>query len=61
LSAARNHRRSQRFFYGMLAAQTGVIISTLAIAARKRNLLWTLAAIAGVTAIAFAIYVYVFV
>ena len=61
LSAARNHRRSQRFFYGMLAAQAGVIISTLAIAARKRNLLWTIAAIAGITAIAFAIYVYVFV
>jgi hypothetical protein len=61
LSATRNHRRSQRFFFGMLAAQTGVIISTLAIAARKRNLLWTLAAIAGITAIAFAIYVYVFV
>jgi hypothetical protein len=61
LSAARHHRRSQRFFYGMLAAQTGVIISTLAIAARKRNLLWTIAAIAGVAAIAFAAYVYVFV
>ena len=61
LSAARHHRRSQRFFYGMLAAQTGVIISTLAIAARQRNLLWTIAAIAGVTAIAFAAYVYVFV
>ena len=61
ISAARHHRRSQRFFYGMLAAQTGVIISTLAIAARQRNLLWTIAAIAGFTAVAFAVYVYVFV
>ena len=61
LSAARHHRRSEKFFYGMLAAQTGVIVSTLAIAARKRNLLWTLAAVAGALAIAFAVYVYVFV
>jgi hypothetical protein len=61
LSAARHHRRSQKFFYGMLAAQTGVIVSTLAIAARKRNLLWSLAAIAGAVAVAFAVYVYVFV
>jgi hypothetical protein len=61
LSAERNHRRSQRFFYGMLAAQTGVIVSTLAIAARKRNLLWTLAAIFGATAVAFAVYVYLYV
>ena len=58
LSAERHHRRSQEFFYGMLAAQMGVIISTLAIAARKRNLLWSLAAAAGAAAISFAIYVY---
>ena len=61
LSAARHHRRSQKFFYGMLAAQMGVIVSTLAIAARKRNLLWALAALAGLAAIAFAAYVYLFV
>jgi hypothetical protein len=61
LSAERHHRRSERFFYGMLAAQTGVIVSTLAIAARKRNLLWSLAAIAGAAAIAFAMYVYLYV
>lgn len=61
LSAERHHRRSQRFFFGMLAAQTGVIVSTLAIAARKRNLLWSLAAVAGAVAIAFAVYVYLFV
>lgn len=61
LSAARRHARSQKFFYGMLAAQMGVIVSTLAIAARKRNLLWTVAAIAGVVAVAFAAYVYIFV
>jgi len=57
-SAERHHRRSGQFFYGMLAAQMGVIVSTLAIAARKRNLLWSLAAAAGLIAVAFAIYVY---
>jgi hypothetical protein len=61
ISAERHHARSQRFFYGMLAAQMAVIVSTFAIAARQRNLLWTLAAAAGVVAIAVAIYVYLFV
>lgn len=61
VSAERHHRRSQRFFYGMLGAQLGVIVSTLAMAARKRNLLWSLAAVAGSAAIAFAIYVYLYV
>ena len=61
LSAERHHNRSQRFFYGMLAAQLGVIVSTFAMAARKRSLLWSLAAAAGVLAIAFAIYVYLYV
>lgn len=58
LSADRHRRRSMRFFIGMLAAQAAVIIATLAIAASKRNLLWSVAASAGVTAVAFAIYVY---
>jgi len=61
LSAERHHRRSQKFFYGMLAAQVGVVVSTLAMAARKRNLLWSLAAAAGTAAIAFAVYVYLYV
>ena len=59
ISAERHHNRSQRFFFGMLAAQAAVIISTFAIAAHKRNLLWSIAAAAGLAAIAFAIYVYV--
>ncbi len=58
LSAERHHARSQKFFYGMLGAQLAVIISTFAIAARQRNLLWSLAAIAGLLAIIFAIVVY---
>ena len=61
ISAERHHNRSQRFFYGMLAAQLGVIVSTLAMAARQRNLLWALAAAAGLLAIVFAVYVYLYV
>jgi hypothetical protein len=61
ISAERHHNRSQRFFFGMLAAQLGVIVSTLAMAARQRNLLWSIAAAAGLLAVAFAIYVYLYV
>ncbi len=60
-SAERRHRRSLEFFYGMLAAQAAVIISTFSLAAQKRSLLWALAAAAGVAAILFAAYVYMFV
>jgi len=58
LSAERHQQRSGEFFCGMLAAQAAVIIATFALAARQRNALWTLAALAGVAAIAFAGYVY---
>jgi hypothetical protein len=61
LAAERHHRRSMRFFYGMLAAQAAVIVSTFAMAARKRNLLWSLAAAAGVGAIGFATYVFLYI
>jgi hypothetical protein len=61
ISAERHHARSQRFFFGMLGAQLGVIISTFAMAARKHNVLWSLAAAAGLLAIAFAIYVYLYI
>ena len=59
--AERHHRRSQRFFFGMLGAQAAVIVSTFSLAAKQRSVLWTLAAAAGITAIAFAIYVYFYV
>jgi len=58
ISAERHHKRSGRFFFGMLAAQAAVIVSTFAIAAQKRSFLWTLAAVAGLAAVIFAIYVY---
>ncbi len=58
ISAERHHKRSGKFFFGMLAAQAAVIVSTFAIAARQRNFLWSVAAAAGIAAIIFAIYVY---
>jgi hypothetical protein len=61
ISAEHHHARSNKFFYGMLAAQMAVIISTFAIAARQRNFLWSIAAAAGMAAIGFAAYVYLYV
>jgi len=58
ISAERHHRRSGKFFYGMLAAQMAVIISTFAIAARQKNFLWSVAATAGLAAVSFSVYVY---
>jgi len=60
-SAEKHHARSGKFFYGMLAAQVAVIVSTFAIAARKRNFLWSVAAAAGTAAVAFSVYVYLYV
>lgn len=58
ISAEKHHARSKNFFFGMLASQMAVIISTFAIAARKKNLLWSLAAAAGAAAVCFSVYVY---
>lgn len=61
VTADKHHARSGKFFYGMLAAQAAVIIATFAIAARKKNFLWSIAAAAGVLAVAFSIYVYLYI
>jgi hypothetical protein len=58
ISAERHHKRSGKFFFGMLAAQMAVIISTFAIAARQKNFLWSVAATAGLVAVSFSVYVY---
>lgn len=60
-SAEKHHRRSGKFFYGMLAAQLAVIIATFAIAARQRNFLWSVAAAAGLAAVSFSVYVFLYV
>jgi len=58
---AEHHRvRSGHFFIGMLAAQLGVIVATMAVAAKQRSLLWGIATAAGLVAVSFASYVYMF-
>ncbi len=53
------HRtKSGYFFFGMLGAQCGVAIGSIALAARRKSLLWCLAALAGLGAIGFSGYVY---
>lgn len=58
ISAERHHIRSQRFFFGMLGAQLAVILATFGMAVQHRNLLWGFAATIGALAMAFGIYVY---
>jgi hypothetical protein len=58
LESERHRVRSQVFFAAMLAAQAGVTISTFAIALRRRSLVWALAALAGMAALALGAYVY---
>ena len=60
-SAEKHHRRSGKFFFGMLASQMAVIISTFALAARQKSFLWSIAAAAGVAAVSFSLYVYLYV
>src|ERR1019366_5573194 len=57
-TAEKHHARSGKFFYGMLASQLAVIISTFALAARQRSFLWSIAAVAGTAAVSFSLYVY---
>ncbi len=61
LSAEKHHKRSGKFFFGMLAAQMAVIIATFAIAARQKNFLWSVAATAGLAAVSFSLYVFLYV
>jgi len=57
----RHRVRSRQFFYGMLGAQAGVTIATFSRAVRRGSWLWGLAASAGLAAVTFAAYVYLFV
>jgi hypothetical protein len=58
-SSARSDRhvvRSRLFLIGMLFAQAGVTIATLALAVRQKSVLWGLATVAGLVAVAFGGY-----
>lgn len=54
----KHQRKSKRFFYAMLAAQAGATIASLAMARRKKSLLWAVAGFTGVVALAIGGYVY---
>lgn len=54
----RHIKRSRLFFFGMLAAQAGVTIASLALAVRLKSVLWSIACIAGVIALVIGGYVY---
>jgi hypothetical protein len=57
-----SHRqRSKHFFYGMLVAQAGVTIASFSLAVKHKSVLWTLATLAGISAVAFSSYVYLYV
>src|ERR1019366_4528226 len=61
LSSARSDRhlfRSKMFLFAMLVAQVGVTISTLALAVKRRSIVWRLAAMTGLIASILGIYVY---
>ncbi|MGA2440662.1 MAG: DUF4337 family protein [Tepidisphaeraceae bacterium] len=60
-TSERHRLRSRQFFYGMLGAQAGVTIATFSLAVRRGSWLWGLAASAGLAAVTFAAYVYLFV
>jgi hypothetical protein len=61
LTSERHRYRSSLFFFGMLAAQAGVTVATIALALRRRSVFWALAALAGLTAVALGGYVYLFI
>ena len=56
----RHRTRSKLFFFCMLAAQAGVTIASLSLAVHKRNVLWALAGLAGIAAVTFSGWVYLF-
>lgn len=51
--------RSENFFFAMLAAQVGGVGSSLALARKRRSVLWLVAGIAGLVAVGFGAFVYV--
>ncbi len=59
-AAERHRHRSRNFFYGMLGAQAAVTVATFALAVRRKSILWSLASAAGLGAVLFGSYVYVY-
>jgi len=55
----RHRERSKNFFYSMLVAQIGAVISSLALARKRKSALWLFAGLTGVVALAIGAYVYI--
>jgi hypothetical protein len=53
----KHRRKSQTLFIAMLVAQVGSVVSSLALARKKKSALWLFAATAGLVAIGFGGYV----
>jgi anion-transporting ArsA/GET3 family ATPase len=58
LSAGRHQKRSGRFFYAMLAAQTAVIAATFSLASAWRKILWVASLALGTGGLVFGLYVF---
>lgn len=59
-TSERFRTRSRNFFFGLLFAQAGAAIASLSLAASRKSTLWALAGVAGVAAVAFSAYVYLY-
>jgi hypothetical protein len=60
-AASERHRvRSQWFFAAMLGAQAATATASLALAARQKSTLWSLAGLVGLTALGFSVYIYLY-
>jgi hypothetical protein len=57
-TSERHQKRSRQFFFAMLCAQAGVALASLALLGHYRGALWTIALVAGLSAIAFGGQVY---
>jgi hypothetical protein len=60
VASDRHRQRSLHFFFGMLGAQAGVAISSIALAAKLRSVLWSVAGILGLAALGFSAYVFLY-
>ena len=54
----RHRKKSQQFFYAMLAAQIGATISALALAKKTGSALWLFAGIVGLASVGIGAYVF---
>ena len=54
----KHRRKSEQFFYAMLAAQIGVTISALALAKKTGSALWAFAGLVGLVSLGIGAYVF---